>query len=56
MIMEVIADDDVLEFRYESDHVPAIGDRLTYNRAGYRVTDRVWRVETGTVELWTEKE
>lgn len=55
MIIEVIWDDR-LEYRYESDHVPVIGDRVTFADVGYRVTERTWRLDGGTVELWTERE
>lgn len=55
MIIEVVWG-DVIEFRYQADHVPAIGDRIVFEHFGYRVTDRTWQLDTGTVELWTEKE
>lgn len=55
VIIEVIADETV-QFRYESDHVPVIGDRIVFEHFGYRVTDRSWHLKDGTVELWTEIE
>lgn len=55
MIIEVIAD-EIVQFRYESDHVPVIGDRIVFEHLGYRVTDRSWHLDDGTVELWTEIE
>lgn len=55
MIIEVITN-DVIEFRYESDHVPAIGDRIVFEHFGYRVTERTWQLDQGIVELWTEIE
>jgi hypothetical protein len=55
MIIQVIGD-EVDEFRYESNHVPAIGDRIVFEYFGYRVIDRTWRIGDGIVELWTEKE
>jgi hypothetical protein len=58
VIIEVITDDCFVEFRYEADNVPVIGDRIVFQYTGYRVTDRVWRLDNSDsdVELWTEKE
>lgn len=44
------------EFRYESDHVPAIGDRVVSDYLGYRVTGRTWYVDRGMAGLWVEIE
>lgn len=56
MIIVVVICDDVEEFRYPAENVPAIGDRIVSDYTGYRVTDRTWRLDEGIVELWTEKE
>ena len=55
MIIEVVVNDR-LELRYESDHVPAIGDRIISGHFGYRVTERTWQLDQGIVELWAEME
>lgn len=55
MIIEVVVN-DCLELRYESEHVPVIGDRIVSNYTGYKVTERTWQRDQGIVELWAEME
>ncbi|MET0426643.1 MAG: hypothetical protein ABW046_22440 [Actinoplanes sp.] len=51
MTIELVTDDQLLEGRFLSDHVPAVGDRIMFCGGRYRVTGRTWDIDKGWVEL-----
>lgn len=55
MTVELVTEDQMIEGRFLSDHVPAIGDQLVFCESPYEVTGRTWRVEEGSVELRVTK-
>jgi hypothetical protein len=55
MTVELVTDDQMLEGRFLSDHVPAVGDRIVFCESLYEVTGRTWRIEEGRVELRVTK-